>query len=475
MSRLSNFANITARGLGYAYAKAERKLDRPLYTDANQIYSNVTTLADIQRGAENLAMNSAYFYANITALARKASVPKLNVLRIEGEGTEHLYDHPFEKLFRRPNPLFDRAALMKFSVVWLALNGNAYWWKTMVGKELVELWPLPADEVKAVPHKTKVISHYTWQPAGKQMPPIPAEKIVHFRLVNPFSILHGRGLILALKYTLQGNEARMKWNRDFFSINRAMPEGALSVDPMTTQADVDTLREELIARHGGGQRRIAVFRAGEIDFERFALTQEEMDFLSGMRFDGELIDRVCGFPGGYWDAKANRANAEQAERSLARDTITPILAGFASAIDAQIIDCDYEHEGEDLTCAFDSVVPEDRDLAVREFEIYRDVRTLDEAREMLDLPPLGGELGATPYLLVPALGQMMTMGLAPVPAPPAKRADMRDDLRKWRRVVAKAVAKGGTPRRFFSDVIPGDIAAGIVEKLIDVTVLVYRT
>ena len=446
------------------YGKAERGLDRPpLYGAQQQMYTTVVNLDDT-RTTERKALSSVYFYSNIRVLAQKVGAPDLHVLKRVGETKEPLYDHPFEQLIRRPNPLMSRSDLMDFSTWWLYLKGDAYWYLTTVGSELMEMWPLPANEVDAVPHKTDIISHYEWKPGGRKLPPIPVEKIAHFRMTNPLSVINGMSAIDALRYAIEGSDARFRWELEFFNKGYAVPEGLLSVDPQTTKEDVARIKEELKNRYGDGSRGIAVGKAGQMSFERFTLTQEEMAFLDRLQYDEKLFDRVFGFPGGYWDAKANRANAEQAERSLARDTVEPLLGKFAGNIETQILDRYYE-DTDDLTCEFDSVVPDDREQAVAEFREYSQVMTYDEARSQIGLPPVEGDLGVTPFALIPALGQMIASGFQEMPMVEVKSNGATKDLRNWQQVALKAISKGREPREFHSDLIPYHVQDEIVTAL----------
>jgi len=323
-----------AYGLGYG--KARRKLDRPTLSSYETVYDNVVRLGDEPK--EEKATSSVYFYSNMRVLAQKMASAEMFVKIRDGERTEHVDNHPFERRFRRPNPLFSRADLMEHSMWWLGLNGNAYWYLTVYDNELVEIWPMPANEIEPIAHKTQIISHYRWRPGGRKMPPIPVKKICHFRMINPYNVLKGASFLDALNYTLEGSDARFQWELDFFGKQRAMPEGMLSLAADTEPDDVQRIREELKQTYAEGRRGFAVGRAGAMTFTRFTLTQEEMAFLERLKYDEKLFDRVFGFPGGYWDAKANRANAEQAERSLAQDTVMPMLGRFAGNMEVQILE-----------------------------------------------------------------------------------------------------------------------------------------
>ncbi len=473
--QLTQTAGATlAYGLGFG--KATKNPDRPFGYVEEPFYTDVLDLDEAKQIAK--ASASVYFYSNGRVLSQKAGTAELFVKRREGERLEPIENHEFERLFRRPNPLFGRSELMEHSVWWLALKGNAYWYLTQDHNgDLAELWPMPANEIKPVPKKGDVIGHYEWKPAnGKRMPPIPVEKIAHFRMVNPFSVIEGMSFLDALKYTLDGSDARFRWELDFFNEQRAVPEGLLSVSERTQPGDLSRIREELQQTYGGGKRRIAVGRVGQMSFQRFALTQEEMAFLDRLQYDEKLFDRVFGFPGGYWDAKANRANAESAERSLARDTVMPLLRKFAGNIEIQILDRYYEdlENNPDITCEFEDITPEDRYQNVAEFNAYARALTVDEARAMAGYGPVGGQIGESMYAFLDVIAQQMVLGLEPTEnerLQPGQPSPLRSELYNWRKVALKLAAKGEDPseREFVSDVIPPSIIAEIEGRLSGVT------
>jgi phage portal protein BeeE len=423
-------------------------------------------------------MNTWAFYANITTLARKVAMPRLHIFAETEDGREEIKDHEYLKILRRPNPICSGTYLMQYSMAWLGLDGNAYWWlaRSLNGRgPLREIWPIPARECRPMYGKgDDVLSHYEWQRGGEDPVRIPPQMIAHFRLVNPYSILHGRGFIPALCYIIEGAQAELKWNYEFFHRDNAVVETVITFPSGMHDEDFARMRELLLKEHGGGKRRPLVGRAmhsGEkgVDVARLGLTQEEMAFLGGLEFKQKAIDRVCGFPEGYWSMKANRANSEAAERSLARDVIAPVLKEFAEVQERDIIDPEFEQKGQNLICEYDNVVPADRELDLQEYEAHAPVRTVDEARVAQGLEPLGGELGETLVSFLPALGQAAALGLAPTGEPTTDGSDSKilDELRTWQQVASKRAAKGLSPgsREFVSEHIPGHVKANIEAAL----------
>jgi phage portal protein BeeE len=84
------------------------------------------------------------------------------------------------------------------------------------------------------------------------------------------------------------------------------------------------------------KRGIAVARSGDLDYKEFGRSQKDMEFGAGREFASKVIGRTLGFPDGYWSDLANRANAEQARRTMISGAVWPLLVRLAEDMNAQI-------------------------------------------------------------------------------------------------------------------------------------------
>jgi HK97 family phage portal protein len=454
-----------------AKAGLQIKQNRPAYVYRDDFsgleYHRVAADDDLDgRKLQEQAMACAWVYSDINLLARKESQAGLHVMaKGAGGELEPVTDHPLEMLLQRPNPLMSGSFLRSYTSMWRNLDGNAYWWLACNAKdELVEIWPLPARDVRPV--KTRrgsndVLAGYFYEPMRKTLP---VEMVCHFRLANPFDPLAGLAPLSALRLQVQSDTAMWSWNTNFFDKQNAIPTAIISVPASTSDVDFQRLREQFVERFGGSNRRSAFGRADDLSVEVIGLPQKDMEFLAGIGMNRETIDRVFGIPAGYWAKDASRNVAATAELIVMRDTVQPALDYQAEEVDAQVVDRYYD---EDLVVQADNIVPQDRELILQEYEAHKDVMTIDEARESQGKKPLGGALGETLVGLMPALNQTMAMGL-PVPEdePELPEYEMvqetptekiwRRDLRTWRKVALKEAAKGrdAGKRQFISDTIP---------------------
>ena len=104
------------------------------------------------------------------------------------------FDHPLEKLLRRPNPIFDMSDLMELSSQWLDATGNSIWLKVRDGNgNVVELWPASVLSFQIERGADGLPETYRFLPSNAV---ISANDVIHIRRpdirMSPF---FGHGLI----------------------------------------------------------------------------------------------------------------------------------------------------------------------------------------------------------------------------------------------------------------------------------------
>ena len=161
---------------------------------------------------------------------------------------------------------------------------------------------------------------------------------------------------------------------------------------------------------------------------------------------------------------------------MIESAVWPLALSFASAITRQII---MRYYGENLRAEYEDFRPRDRMLQIAERKVYWQVKKVDEAREELDLEPLGGELGETLVSQIakptpPQFGGLP--GGQPAPGTPPQQQPpqledtkaITDDLRRWQGISLRRVKAGESAAYDFeSDHIPEDMSAHIKAALIE--------
>jgi hypothetical protein len=109
--------------------------------------------------------------------------------------------------------------------------------------------------------------------------------------------------------------AASMWNLNFFDDNNGVPDGAIMLSPDATSirkwSACMELRTSSAARSAGSRSAIGRSQVAGVR----ALT-EGHGVWAGREFVREGHRRTLGFPDGYWSDLANRANAEQARRTM---------------------------------------------------------------------------------------------------------------------------------------------------------------
>ncbi|MCL4296164.1 MAG: phage portal protein [Anaerolineae bacterium] len=363
--------------------------------------SSLLTIDWSDEQLKRLALQSAWVFSNASVIANEFSQGEMEVVEWRGEDKPRpLHNHQFEQLLETPSSLefMDASFLWGYTALWAVLRGEAYWLVSpnKPRDQVAEVLPIPADRCWPEPDAKKYIKYFNYLPVSGGDPiPLPNERVLYWRRPNLLNYHRGFPLFTPLSIALKTDQAAKEWNLSTFENGLAL-QTILSLpsdlaEPLFQRAKED-IKQALVAE----QQRFMIVRAGHFNAQAVGLNHRDAEYLALREMNRKEIDRVMGIPEGFWSEKANRANALAARAALIDLTIWPLMVSFQRAVSAQLI---RRYYGPNLRARFKEISPVDRDLLLRERNTYWRAYKLDEVREELGKPKIGGELGETLFLL----------------------------------------------------------------------------
>ena len=335
--------------------------------------------------SNQLKAYSVFSWVNfaVNRISESCAGAALNVLELEGEDKTQVKNHEFEQLLRRPSPKISPFMLMQGTFASLELTGNAYWYVAFNGLgEPAELWPLRSDWCRPVPHEHEYVSGYVYTVDGMEMA-LEAREVVHFRNWHPTNSYLGFSTIEALAYQLEGDQGAVRWNTKYFSRDKAIPAGVVSIKEMVSNADYERIKQEWYDSYGGTDRKTAIIRGGALEWLPIQPPQKDMEFLELRDFTKEEVMLAFGIPPGKFDKQATQANAITADATWKNDTLWPKLIRVAQQVTLELVQPFY---GEQYLAEYEDIRPQNRELQIEELKVVAEgnvgepILTTDEIR-----------------------------------------------------------------------------------------------
>lgn len=451
MSWLSDQTTKYLASLGFVKANDIQSLMSPVFAGempASGVLSNNYTQDQLER----LAITSAWVFSDIDVVTSKAASAKIQVYARTGESKEPIEYHEFEQLMMRPNVHMGSSFLKKYTFTWMQLRGEAYWMLVpdRTGR-LAEIWPLPSDRIVPIPDKQNYISGFLYKPTGgKEGKVIPAENICYFRYPNPFDYHRGLSKLGAYATALKTDLKAASWNTDTFD-NEATLKTLISVRPDVQRPIFNQIKQEIIDELIKYKKRYMVVRGGDIDVKTMGMNHRDMEFLAGREFTREEIDRVFGFPGGFWAKEATEANSRTAMAVLVELNIYPMLVLMQEEITAQIMRRYYDENEE---AEFEDIRPTNVELKIKLQSHEWESMTVNEVRIAQGKVPYTTPYGDVPWPLrdfASAIKLAYTtdsqaqeaVGVEDTPEPKAiNDREYHKDLDRWESVSTRLVRRG---------------------------------
>lgn len=311
-------------------------------------------------------------------------------LTVERQGAK-IPDSARPSIIRRPSLDMTRTDFIEQTTLSMAATGNAYWFKRYVGKELNELEILDPRRMSVTRSESGRIEYrYDGKKYGRDL-------IEHLRLHTMPGDVLGFGPIQAARRSMKTARDMNDYAAAWFETGT--PSGVLSSDAALTREEASTYLDMWngVDEHGNPRAettnpsRTKVLGRG-LKYSPLALSPKDALWVDAQNFSALEIARIFGVPSTLMLAAIDGnsmtyANTEQEWLGFARFT----LMGYIRAIE----DAFTELTPNGQTARFNIEALLRTDTKTR-YEAHRvaiesGFLTVDEVREIENLPPLGGE------------------------------------------------------------------------------------
>jgi len=438
-----------------AYNKAVMtKQTSPLLGAMGQKYAaDLPSTATEDDYIERRALVNSWVFSAILYIAGEVSANKLYVVQDQGDSVTIVKNHDFTKLLKQPNEYMNRSFLWFYTVLWMKLNGNAYWFKVLEGNKLVEIWPLPAADVIPIPDiNGQFLEAYEYSALGRKFR-IPPNLITHFfNIPNPFNVFLGLSELVAAQVPSETDRAMADWAKSFFKDDNVMPSAVINVSPgsgpqrvRVNPADILEMKRDLRESYGAGKRKTLITTAMGLSVEKLGWNPQEMDFLLGRKFTRKEIFEIYGIPEGMTQAEATEANSRTGIRIFKETVNARTLIPIAEEVTSSII---HPHYDENLEASYGEIRPGTREIEMLELDRSKGALTIDETRSRYwQLPSLPNGQGEKLYG-----GNTTKPGVVPENMQIEDRQRrqtqlqaVENEVKAWQRKALNAIKKGESP------------------------------
>lgn len=320
-----------------AAAPVEQKQMAGTFLSIETLGSPRWSARDYPAFAREGLMQNPIVYRAVRMVAENAAAVPLSLY----DGATELETHPLKTLIDRPNREQGRADFLETCLGHLLIGGNLYVEAVPLAGEVRELHALRPDRMRPrVGDDGRVMAwEYaaggrTLRMAGDATPGVP--RLLHVRLFHPLSDHEGLSPAAPAAAAIDIHNAASRWNKALLD-NAARPSGALvyaGPGPLAPE-QFDRLKTELADNFQGARNAgRPLLLEGGLDWKAMGLTPHEMDFIAAKHAAARDIALAFGVPPMLLGIPGDNtyANYQEANRTLWRQTILPLLDRVAGAL-----------------------------------------------------------------------------------------------------------------------------------------------
>ena len=311
-------------------------------------------------------------------------------------------DHPLLDLLRTVNDFMNAFDLKSHVTQSLECTGKAYWRKVRKAGFVEALWPLPPQNVRVLPDRTKFIRGYEYG-TGSEKIFVKPEDMVNFKYITLRDNLYGLGPMEAAVKSVDLSNAMDNYETTLFR-SGGRPDMVLTY-PENQIVGVDEIKR--VKRdfgrqfHGTGNAGKLTVATGGATLAPISISPKEIAYLKGREWTLQEIFGIYGVPLVYVKVQEiSRDNAHQAKLIHAENTIEPILTLIEEDLNEQLIP-DFD---DNLILAYDDPRPVDMEQRLKQIDIRlgKNMTTINEERAIDGLDPV--PWGDKPIIPPPAFG-----------------------------------------------------------------------
>lgn len=345
---------------------------------------------------EGNALKLSTVYACVRLLSESvASLPLHTYRRLE-RGKERADLGPLTELLHdQPNPSMSSFVFRETLQGHLLLWGNAYAWIERASRgQIVALWPVRPDKVKAVPQKDGTVV-YEYDFRGEKLKSA-ASSMLHFPGLG-FDGITGYSPIGLMRQAIGLGLAAEDYGARFFG-NSASPSGVLTTPNKLSEEAEARLKKGWEEAHSGSRIwSVAVLHDG-LTWQALGVKPEEAQFLETRNFQAQEIARAYGVPpwmvGVPVTGSMTYSNVEQQQIAFVTYSLRPWLVRWEQEINRKL----FTDSSTFAEFTVDALLRGDTLSRYRAYEIGRKTGWLsaNEVRERENMNPVDGgdEYGA---------------------------------------------------------------------------------
>lgn len=360
-----------------------------------------------------------WVFMNVSVLAEEVSKLQPELFKVIMKGgkleLEEVIEHPVLDLLDQWNEVTTSSDGFYLTEAHLDLTGDSFWYLEggLGGKPPEKIYLLRPDKVELelgdfTKEQGVMVNNYIYKdnvdgkPVQETYDPT---EILHIKVPNPGNAYRGKSTVEAIWHTLLRDDLSNESSKKFYE-QGMMAQFVLQTEQKLNQDQLKQMQAELRSAYMGARNawKVPIFGGG-ITAKELQITNKDAEFMATQEW---LRDKIMV---AFKNTKAslgivedvNRANAEATLSGWKRSVIKPKIGRIIDSINEFIL----PRYGDNLILGFKDPVPEDRQAKIDEVAKLmntqnRQVITVNEAREMLDMEALEGDENDTLQGITPA-------------------------------------------------------------------------